>query len=204
MPLPITADPTASGARTLADTPRERILRTAYDLFCREGLHAVGVDRIVAEAGVAKMSLYRHFHSKDELVLAVLQRRKQLWTDWLMQEVERRASTPQARLLAIFDVLHDWFRRKDYEGCLFANSLLETHDRRSPVGAACVTQLATVRAFVRGLTEETGITDPDGFARQWQILMLGSIVAAATGDTQAAKRAQRIATHLLHEQRQSR
>ena len=76
---------------------RGRVLQAAYDLFCREGINAVGIDRIVAAAGVAKMSLYRHFRSKEELVLAVLDLREKLWkVDWLEAEVERRAPPRRA------------------------------------------------------------------------------------------------------------
>ena len=89
--------------------PRERILITAYALFTTYGLSAVGVDRVVAEAGVAKSTLYRHFPSKDDLVVAVLDRRDLIWTQgWLRPEVERLASTPAGRLLAIFDALDIW------------------------------------------------------------------------------------------------
>jgi AcrR family transcriptional regulator len=199
MASPTRSEPPAESAATTAG-PRERILRTAYDLFCREGVHAVGIDRIVADAGVAKMSLYRHFHSKEELVLEVIELREQLWTrGWLEREVEQRADTPEGKLLAIFDVFGDWFRHEDYEGCLFINSLLETHDRTGLIGSACVKRLATVRSLVRIWSEEAGIPDPDRCARQWQILMLGSIVAAAGGDNQAARRTREIATCLLHE-----
>lgn len=196
--------PTQPGFNPRAATPRasddarERILRTAYALFSRHGVRAVGVDRIIAEAGVAKMTLYRHFHSKDELVLAVLERHEQLWTrDWLEQEIERRGTTPQAQLLAIFEVFDEWFRREDYEGCLFTNILLETRDPMEPVGAASLMRLINVRSILRRLTEEAGIDDPDSFARQWQTLMLGSIISAVAGDTEAARRAREIATHLL-------
>jgi AcrR family transcriptional regulator len=181
-----------------ANGPRERILRSAYELFCRHGVHAVGVDRIVTEARVAKMSLYRHFGSKEELVVAVLKRRERLWTrEWLEDEVERRGQTGEARILAIFEVFEDWFRRDDYEGCLFANSLLESHDPASPIGAASVRRLANVRSLVRRLAEEAGVGDPNRFARQCQILMLGSIVAATTGDIGAASGAREVASLLL-------
>src|ERR1700755_1050606 len=104
---------------------RERILAPAYELISRSGTHAVGVDAIVAESGVAKMSLYRNFGSKDELILAFLRRREELWTrDWLQAEVLARAADPEARLLAIFDVFGEWFARPDYEGCAFVNVML--------------------------------------------------------------------------------
>src|SRR5688572_14049702 len=91
---------------------RERILATAYELFSRRGVRDVGVDEVIASAGVAKATLYRHFRSKDELVLAFLGRREQRWThEWLETEARRRGATPEEQLLAIFDVFHEWFQR---------------------------------------------------------------------------------------------
>src|SRR3954451_10201348 len=105
---------------------RQRILETAYELFSRHGTRAVGVDRIIAECGIAKMTLYRNFASKDDLILAFLQRRDELWTRaWLQAEAERRGATPAERLLAIFDTFETWFAREDFEGCSFINVMLE-------------------------------------------------------------------------------
>jgi AcrR family transcriptional regulator len=182
----------------VADNPRERILSTAYELFCQHGLHAIGVDRITAEASVAKTTLYRNFSSKEELVLSVLERRKEVWTrGWLEHEVERRAPAGKGRLLAIFDAFDDWFRRDDYESCLFMNCLLESHDATSPIGAASVAGLADVRSLVRTTAQEAGVRDSDGVARQLQMLMNGSIVAATKGDPEAAQRAHNVASLLL-------
>ena len=130
---------------------RERILTTAYGLFCRHGIGAVGVDTIIDQSGVAKMTLYRHFRSKDDLVLAVLERREELWTrQWLVGEVKRRASDPAERLLAIFDVFDGWFRRRSFEGCLFVNALLEIEDRKHPIHQASREQLARHPVLHRG------------------------------------------------------
>ncbi len=179
---------------------RERILATAYELFSRHGTHAVGVDAIVAGSGVAKMSLYRNFGSKDELILEFLRRREQLWTrDWLQAEVMSRASEPADRLLAIFDVFGEWFARPDYEGCAFVNVMLEVTEPTHPVREATVEHLARIRAFLRGLAEEAGIADPDPFARQWHILMKGSLIAAAEGDADAGRRAAEMGRLLLRE-----
>ena len=91
---------------------RERILTTAYRLFTRRGIRAVGTDEVIAQSGVAKATLYRHFPSKNDLVLAVLQRREELWTLGLVERQSRlRGDTPEERLLAIFDVFHDWFQK---------------------------------------------------------------------------------------------
>jgi AcrR family transcriptional regulator len=177
---------------------RERILDTAYDLFSRHGTRAVGVDRIIAECGIAKMTLYRNFPSKDDLILAFLERREERWTRaWLQAEAQRRGSTPAERLLAIFDTFADWFGQDDFEGCSFINVMIEITEPDSPVRVATVRQLEGIRAFVRGLAEEAGVEDGDAFARQWHILMKGSIVAAGEGDAQAAGRARQMGELLL-------
>jgi AcrR family transcriptional regulator len=185
----------ATGGR---DSGRERVLETAYALFSRHGTRAVGVDRIIAESGVAKMTLYRNFASKDELILAFLARREERWTrEWLQATVERRAEAPAQRLLAIFDTFAEWFARDDFEGCAFINVMLEMDDPGSPVRQESVRQLSEIRGFIGGLARDAGVDDVDGFARQWHILMKGCIVAAAEGDRLAAARARELGTLLL-------
>jgi AcrR family transcriptional regulator len=177
---------------------RERILEAAYELFSRQGIRAVGIDAIIERSGVARMTLYRHFPSKDALVLAFLERREERWTkDWLQAEVERRAEGPRERLLAIFDVFDVWFQRDDFEGCSFINVLLETADPLHAHHRASAEYLARIRAYVKRLATDAAVADPEGFARQWHILMKGSIVAAGEGDRQAARRAQEVASLLL-------
>jgi AcrR family transcriptional regulator len=185
-----------------AADPRERILDTAYGLFSRRGVRAVGVDEVIREAGVAKATLYRHFPSKDDLVLAFLRQRERRWThDFVEREARRRGSTPEERLLAIFDVFDEWFHRDDFEGCSFINVMLETADREHPVGRASADHLANIRTVVATLAAEAGLREPDEFARSWHILMKGSIVQAAEGDAQAAKRAQAMARALIEQHR---
>ena len=177
---------------------RDRIVDTAYDLFSRHGIRAVGVDRIVAESGVAKMSLYRHFRSKDDLVLTFLQERERRWTnDWLRAEVEQRGTTAAQRMLAIFDVFGEWFLIEDFEGCSFINVLLEFDDRSNRMRQASVEHLGKIRSFLQELATEAGAGDPAALAHQWHILMKGSIVAAGEGDRVAAQRAQEIGQLLL-------
>jgi AcrR family transcriptional regulator len=194
-------EPLASGGAAPEDA-RERILYTAYNLFCRHGTLVVGVDRIVAEAQVAKMTLYRHFASKEELVLATLELREELWTRrWLEGEIEKRDPTPEGRLLAIFDIFDDWLRRDDYEGCCFTNAMTEAHHPASPIGAATIAKRVNIRGYVRGLADAAGVRDPDGFAHQWQLLMTGAVVKALEGDREAAQRARDVAVLVLDRER---
>jgi AcrR family transcriptional regulator len=180
---------------------RERLLATAYELFSRRGIRDVGVDEVIARAGVAKATLYRHFRTKDELVLAFLERRETLWTrEWVEQQARRRANTPEGQLLAIFDLFDEWFHRDDFEACSFINVLLEMGPEH-PAGGESIRHLENIRAVVRGLAEEAGLRDPDSFARSWHILMKGSIISAAEGDANAARRAQSIARLVIEQHR---
>jgi AcrR family transcriptional regulator len=181
--------------------PRERILESAYELFSRRGVRGVGVDEVIRRSGVAKATLYRHFPSKDNLVLAFLERRESRWSrEWLETEARRRGSTPEERLLAIFDVFDEWFRRDDFEACSFINVLLEM-GARHPIGKASVVHLENIRSIVRRLGEEAGLRDLDSFARSWHILMKGSIVSAAEGDAEAAQHAKGLARLLVEQHR---
>ncbi|HLB17794.1 MAG TPA: helix-turn-helix domain-containing protein [Gaiellaceae bacterium] len=181
---------------------RERILRTAYELFHRDGVTAVGVDRIVAKAGVAKTTLYRHFRSKDDLVAAVLERHEELWTSgWLELEVERRATSPQERLPVTFEVLDEWLRGDGYEGCLFTNSLLETHGRSELIRVGSVAALENVHALMMRFAKDAGVRDPVGFAHQIHILMRGAIVAAVEGQLEAVDQARLLVRRLWEQER---
>jgi AcrR family transcriptional regulator len=181
-----------------ASDARERLLTAAYELFSRQGVQAVGIDAIIERSGVARQTMYRHFRSKQELVLAFLARREELWTrGWLQAETARRAVDPSEQLLAIFDVFDEWFRAPGFEGCSFINVMLEHPDESHPLHRAAADYLARIRSFLADLAGRAGIPDPEGFARQWHILMKGSIVSAGEGDREAALRAKGLATLLL-------
>jgi AcrR family transcriptional regulator len=181
---------------------RERILGAAYELFSRRGIHDVGIDELIERAGVAKATLYKHFSSKDKLVLAFLEQREQIWTyGWVAREARARGATPQEQLLAIFDLFDEWFHGDDFEGCSFVNTLLEFGDLDHPIGRASADYLENIRSVIRSLALEAGLRDPDAFALSWHILMKGSIVQAAEGDRDAAKRAQALGSLLIEQHR---
>jgi AcrR family transcriptional regulator len=190
-------DAPAANARA-RDGARERILDAAYELFSRYGIHAVGIDRIIAEAGVAKATLYHHFPSKADLVVAFLDLRQERWThDYFRAEVERRAATPQEKALAVFDFFDEWFQRPDFEGCSFINTLLEITDKDDPVHKTAVRHLEAIREMVETYAEQAGAANPREIGSQLQILMMGSIVSAGRGDAGAARRARALGELLL-------
>ena len=183
---------------------RERILRTAYELFLKHGFSAVGVDRIVADAGVAKTTLYRHFRSKNDLVVAVLERHEDLWTvGWLEPETRRRAAADDEQIVAVFEAFDDWFRDEGYQGCMFINSLLEVHDDTSPIHTAALGGIEHVYARLVEWAENAGVDDPTAFAHRMQLLMRGAIVAAVEGRFDAVAEAGALARELLARERNS-
>lgn len=179
---------------------RERIIRTAYELFTRHGLAAVGVDRIVAEADVAKTTLYRHFRSKDDLIAAVLERHHQLWLrNWLEPATRDRGDSPAERLLAVFESFDDWLGDKNFQGCLFINSLVETHDRSSASRRASIRAIEDVYVLLERLAVEAAAREPERLARQIHLLMRGAIVAATEGRLDAVQDAREAARQLVEQ-----
>ena len=111
----------ATNEAAAAPGARERILLAAHDLFYREGIRATGIDRVIAESGVAKLSFYRHYPSKNDLVLAFLDHRHARWMAWFEDALARHGGTPEALVPA----LKEWFASEGFRGCAFINSVGE-------------------------------------------------------------------------------
>lgn len=181
---------------------KERLITTAYDLFTRRGISDVGVDEIVAKAGVAKATLYKYFPSKEDLVLAFFAHREELWTDEVIdRQPAELTDDPAQQLLATFDVLDAWFRgRRDYEAWSFVKILLEVGDE-GRVGEACVAQLDRIRAIFARRAKKAGLRNARSFSWAFNSLVKGSIVCAAEGDRNAARRAKPMAAWLIEQHR---
>ncbi len=161
----------------MASARREHLLDTALSLFRTDGFHATGIDKILAKAGVAKMTLYNHFRSKDELILAALRRRDESFRHWFIREVEHRATAPRDRLLALFDALGHWLAGDGGGGCMFINAAAEYADCQHPIHAAAAEHKRLLTGYIRDLAEASGAADADRLARQLYILIEGAIVA---------------------------
>lgn len=163
---------------------RERILAASYDLFVERGVRAVGINEIIATAGVARASFYSHFPSKNDLILAFLERRRSEFTvGFLSAESQRRGESPKEQLLAIFDIFDEWFQSEDFTGCPYIRSLVEAGPDDG-AGAASAGYLREMRAGVESVAQAIGLEDPADFAECWMILLQGSVVAAmGTGYT---------------------
>ena len=160
----------------MSSTKRDQLIDTALRLFAKNGYHATGIDTILAEARVAKMTLYHHFKSKDELILAALRKRDEEWRAWFQREVEARAATPRRRLLALFDVLEDWFGQKQYHGCSFSRAASEYRDPRHAIHELAAEHKLILHDYIRDLAAAAGAREPSALADQLSLLIDGSVI----------------------------
>ncbi|HET9125905.1 MAG TPA: TetR/AcrR family transcriptional regulator [Solirubrobacteraceae bacterium] len=180
----------------IVGSPRERLLAAANELFYREGVHTVGIDRVIERAGVAKATLYSTFGSKDELIAAYLERRHDAMRDRVNRAIARRRS-PRARLLAPFDVLIELSEKENYQGCAFANATAESH------GPSADAAVAGYRGWLRetfaDLAAQAQARHPAALARQLQLLWDGSGQSVRMDHDPTAARAARTAASVLLE-----
>ncbi|TRC76412.1 TetR/AcrR family transcriptional regulator [Mesorhizobium sp. WSM4310] len=167
---------------------RQHVIETAYALFNRAGFHATGIDRIIAEADVAKMTMYRHFPSKDELIVAVLDHRARRFDDQLDQ-LAQKSITPEQKIAEIFDWHGRWFRSPDFHGCLFAHALAEFGDPGHPVFEAVARQKNGLRQRMRSILSEVMPRGrAENVATTLSMLIEGATLMAQMGQADTALR----------------
>ncbi|CAM02725.1 TetR family transcriptional regulator [Saccharopolyspora erythraea NRRL 2338] len=189
---------TPAGARGGARPPaRERLLDAAGELFYRDGIRAVGIDAVIERAGVAKMSLYKHFRSKDDLVVAYLQRREQRWREHFQSRMRAAGTTPRERVLAVFDVLANWTESENPRGCAFINAYVELADAGHPGNAVARADKEWLRAYLTELVAETRAPDPETLSAQLFLLLEGALVTTAMGTVDGAMSSARAAAERL-------
>ncbi|WP_168190347.1 TetR/AcrR family transcriptional regulator [Luteithermobacter gelatinilyticus] len=162
----------------MASSRRDHLVDTAVRLFNRYGYHATGIDTILKEAGVAKMTLYNHFKSKDDLVVAALKKKEQFFADQYRLKTAGWDLKPRGRLNAIIEVYEDWFRSPDFNGCMFLRGAGEYADPRSPVFQTIRAHKETTLKRYAGLGAELGMRDPFSFASQLMVIIDGAIQGA--------------------------
>jgi AcrR family transcriptional regulator len=173
-------------------------MATAQRLFYRNGYRAVGIDRLLAEAGVAKMTLYHHFPSKDDLIVAVVESQDATVRAGLEGAIAAAGSAPTLRLLAVFDWLDAWFKTDDFRGCGFIRAMSEFPNPDHPVHRAAWRHKETVNARLRELATEADVRHPAELANALSLLIDGAILAAhATGSATSAATAKATAASLL-------
>lgn len=157
---------------------RQQILETASRLFYQKGTQNVGINEVIAESGVAKRTLYRHFPSKDDLILEVMQHRASQWLNWFDEAVSSKGGTAKERLLATFDVLQTWYANPDFRGCPFINVVLEIADAAHPAHQVSIQLRESIRTYIMQLASEAGVKDPVSFSQQYLLLIGGASLMA--------------------------
>jgi AcrR family transcriptional regulator len=173
-------------------TLREHIINTAVELFREYGYHATGVDRIINEAGVSKKTLYTHFRSKEELLIALLCHYDGVFRNNFMRKVDQLAKPPQEKIIAIFDVAQVWFSQNKFFGCMFINIIGEYSKKNSLIRDICQQFKQLVRAYFKELCVQTGVKEPDDLADKLALLFDGAVVTSPVSQKpQAAKNSKR-------------
>ena len=157
---------------------RERLVDTAISLFAKHGYHAVGIDTILKYAGVSKKTLYHHFRSKEELILAALRKYDGRFRNEFMRQVEARATGPRDRLLAIFDVAAEWFEGDNFYGCMFINAVGEYAEPDTPIRRACREFKSAMLDYIEDLCRQLGVYEPTQLAAELALILEGAIVTA--------------------------
>ncbi|GAB4198236.1 MAG: TetR/AcrR family transcriptional regulator [Wenzhouxiangellaceae bacterium] len=179
---------------------REHLINVAIELFSEHGFHATGIDRILETAGVSKKTLYNHFRSKDELILAALRHYDGLSRNHFMAQVKKSADTPRGRLLAIFEVSRDWFMQNNFYGCIFINAVGEYAEEGNAIRQVCREYKRMMREFILELCQQAELANPEELAKELALLLEGAIVTAqVSGNADAAETAQRAAAVLINQ-----
>lgn len=179
-------------------TKRDELVRKALETFYRNGFHATGMDMLATETGVSKTSIYKHFRTKEDLILAALRLRDENFRNWLFRRMDELGATPKEKLLAIYDALEEWFDERDFLGCMFIKASAEYQDPDHAIHAQSAEHKRLLLEHFAILTARAGASTPQGLAQQLLILKEGAIVMAVLGrGRDAARDAKQAAEDLI-------
>lgn len=171
---------------------RQHLIDTMDRLISEQGIRATGIDQIIAEAGVAKMTLYNNFRSKDELVLAAVREHDEAFRLYFARELEGRSKDAKTRLAMVFDVVAEWMETPGFMGCFFSRAASEYPKLDHPIHRAAAEHKQLFREYLWGLTTAAGASDPVELGEQIWMLVEGAITARfICGDRDAIHRAKR-------------
>jgi AcrR family transcriptional regulator len=160
----------------MARNLKDHILETASTLFYSHGIKATGVEAIVRAAGTTKMSLYKYFPSKDDLVIAFLRKRDEDFTTWFVEQVDGKAELSMDKLLAIFEVIGEWLESPQFRGCAFINASAEFPIENNPIQRVSADFYEKFRNYITTLARMAGAKNPHILAQQLALLIEGAIV----------------------------
>lgn len=156
---------------------RDKILVVATDLFHTRGINSTGVDTIVAVAGTTKMTLYKYFNTKEELILEVLQTSQQSFENWLNEKLNLNSKKPAEKIQQLFDYIEEWVNSPEFIGVGFIKASAEFPNEENPIHQLSSKQSREFRKFISQLAHEANIKDADGLALQLSLLFEGAVQA---------------------------
>ncbi|HVW65956.1 MAG TPA: TetR/AcrR family transcriptional regulator [Nitrosospira sp.] len=171
----------------------EKLLLAARRLFCRAGIHSTGITQILEEAGVARGSLYTHYGSKENLLKAVLDTEASMWFHWFDQDLPHLKCSARERILALFDLLEQWFEKEDFFGCIFVNAVAEHEKDSGWVRDMAGTYRDQIIDRLRVLVLESGARDEDIVTQKLGLIIEGAIITAMVTQNSKAARIARLA-----------
>ncbi|WP_050604735.1 TetR/AcrR family transcriptional regulator [Ruegeria sp. 6PALISEP08] len=157
---------------------RDELVSKALKVFYRDGFHATGMDKLVVETGVSKTSMYKHFRTKEELILAALRLRDENFREWFFKRINEMAETPAEQILVSFDALKEWFEEDEFRGCMFIKAGAEFQDRDHPIHVQAAEHKQLLLDHFTAVAEQAGARDPQKLACQIVLLQEGAIVSA--------------------------
>lgn len=182
----------------MRQTKRDELVKKALEVFYRNGFHATGMDMLAAESGVSKTSMYKHFRTKEDLILAVLRLRDENFRNWLFRRMEDAGDTPKEQLLGMFTALAEWFAEQGYRGCMFIKASAEYQEKDDAIHVQSSEHKRLLFEHITELCTGAGADAPDDLARQLLLLKEGAIVMSVLGSgTDAAHDAKTAAEVLL-------
>ncbi len=191
-------DPRSRRTRSSSEEVHERLLNAAAKLFEAKGIQAVGVDEICASADVAKMSLYKHFKGKDQLIAAYLQRMDEAFLGSIERAIGKAPGDARAGVGALFEFLYEWFQTPEFRGCPFLNAAAEFADVSHPARSVCLSHKARLQEILARVVREMGKPDAEPLASQLLLLMDGAVLRAQmTGSPESARHAKLAAERLI-------
>lgn len=169
----------------MSQNKRDELIRKSLKLFYQNGFHATGMDLVAKETGVSKTSIYKHFRTKEDLILATLRLRDENFRNRLFRRMDELADTPRGQLLAMFDALAEWFREPGFQGCMFIKAAAEFQDPDHPINVQSMEHKRLLLSHITELCRAAAVPDSEAAARQLMILKEGAIVLAAMSHSPA-------------------
>ncbi len=180
-------------------TKRDELVQKALTAFYSNGFNATGMDMLVKETGISKTSMYKHFRTKEDLILAVLRLRDENFRNWLYRRMEELADDPKEQLISMFDALEEWFSEPGYKGCMFIKASSEYQDASHPIHKQSADHKRMLETHMSDLATKARLNNPEPLARKLLLLKEGAIVTAHLGHTEnAAQDAKAAAVQVLH------